>query len=140
MQSGVIKQSRDTIPLMTTCVCAGFPSPAQDYMETDINLHDYLIPHPLSTFLLKVVNDSMEPLIPANALLIVDKALKAKHNDIIVGFLSGEFTLKRLFKKDKIVILKPENPKYRAITITEETDFTIWGVVTQIIINPKKIK
>jgi|ERR1035437_1755998 hypothetical protein len=66
MQSRVIKQSRDTIPLMTECICAGFPSPAQDYMETDINLHDYLIPHPLSTFLLKVVNDSMEPLIPAN--------------------------------------------------------------------------
>src|SRR5687767_15111436 len=115
----IVKQSRDAIPFMQACVTAGFPSPAQDYMEAEINLHELLVPHPLSSFVVKAINNSMMPLIPENSLLVVDKALKAKNNDIIVGFINGDFTLKRFFKVSGQVTLKPENPAYPEI-ITEE--------------------
>ena len=136
----IVKKSRDSIPFMQACVTAGFPSPAQDYVEDDINLHELLVPHPLSSFVVRTTNDSMKPLIPENALLIVDKALKANNNDIIVGFISGDFTLKRYVKKGNRIKLKPENPAYPEIDITEDHEFTVWGVVTQIIIDPKKVK
>jgi DNA polymerase V len=119
-------------------ISAGFPSPAQDYMEEDINLQELLIQHPLSTFLIKVKGNSMiNACIPEDALLIVDKSLKAKNKDIVVGFIDGEFTVKRLIKRGNKILLQPENKAYKPIDVTEEMNFTIWGVVTSIIIDPK---
>lgn len=135
----IIKKSRNLIPLMQACVAAGFPSPAQDYMEEEINLHELLVPHPLSSFLVRSINDSMAPLIPSGALLVVDKALKARNNDIIVGFIDGDFTLKRFITAAGRVTLKPENSFYPDIIITEVQNFTVWGVVTQIIVDPNKV-
>ena len=134
------KENRNVIPFMQESITAGFPSPAQDYMEDEINLHELLVPHPLSSFVVRAVNDSMMPLIPEGALLVVDKSLKARSNNIIVGFINGDFTLKRFIKKGAQVLLRPENKSYPETVITEEHEFSVWAVVTQIIIDPNKIK
>ncbi len=121
-----------------TSIPAGFPSPAQDYMEEDINLQDMLIPKPLSTFLIRVKGDSMvNASIPDGALLVVDRSLKAVNGKIIVAVLNGEFTVKRLVKTPRTWVLHAENPLYKPILLTEEMDFAVWGVVTRIIIDPK---
>lgn len=127
-----------SIPFFKTYIQAGFPSPAQDYIEEDINLQELLIQHPLSTFLIRVKGNSMiNACIPEDALLLVDKSVKPKNKDIIVGIIEGEFTVKRLMKAGKKIFLQPENPSYKPIEITEEMGFTIWGVVIRIIIDPK---
>jgi DNA polymerase V len=77
--------------------------------------------------------------IPEGALLVVDRSLKPQHNDIIVGVVNGEFTVKRLLRSAKKIVLQPANPAFRPLQITEEMDFVVWGVVIQIIIDPKKI-
>lgn len=124
--------------LIRTCIQAGFPSPAQDYMEEDINLQDMLIPKPLSTFLIRVKGDSMmNAFIPDGALLVVDRSVKAVNGKIVVAVLNGEFTVKRLVKTPRAWVLHAENPLYKPIVLTEEMDFTVWGVVTRVIIDPK---
>ncbi|CAN5150579.1 hypothetical protein BH09BAC2_BH09BAC2_17120 [soil metagenome] len=129
------------IRLINSAVAAGFPSPAQDYMEEDIDLQKLIIDHPLSTFLIRVEGDSMiNACIPHNALLVVDKSLTAKNKDIVVAVVNGEFTVKRLMKSRTGIALQPENPEFKPLVITEEMGFTVWGVVTRIIIDPKKCK
>ena len=119
-------------------VSAGFPSPAQDYMEQEINLQDLLIPHPLSTFIIKVKGTSMEGAhMPDGSMLVVDKSIKAKSGMIIVAVVNGEFTVKRLVQTSRNWVLHPENPLYKPVIITEDMDFVVWGVVTQILIEPK---
>jgi DNA polymerase V len=126
------------LSLINSCIPAGFPSPAQDYMEEDINLQQLLIKHPLSTFLVKVKGHSMvNAHIPDGALLVVDKSKKPKNNDIVVGVVNGEFTVKRLIRKRDEVILQPENATFKPLTITEEMNFVVWGVVVHIIIDAK---
>lgn len=84
-----------TLPLMGVRVAAGFPSPATDYMQEPINLNEELIRHPSATYMIRVEGDSMvDVFIPNNALLIVDRALTVKNNDIILASLDGEFTVK----------------------------------------------
>jgi DNA polymerase V len=97
------------IPFIKTSISAGFPSPAQDFMEDDINLQEMLVPKPLSTFLIRVKGDSMmNAFIPDGALLVVDRSLKAGHGKIIVAVLNGEFTVKRLVKTARSWVLHPE--------------------------------
>lgn len=128
------------VPLFDTCIPAGFPSPAQDYMEEDIDLQKLLIKHPLATFLVKVKGESMiNDFIPEGALLVVDRSIKSQHNDIIVGVVNGEFTVKRLLRIQQQVVLQPANPSFKPLPITEEMNFVVWGVVIQIIIDPKKV-
>lgn len=101
------------IPFIQTYIPAGFPFPAQDYIEDDINLQELLIQHPLSTFLIRVQGNSMiNACIPEDALLLVDKSVKAKNKDIIVEVIEGKFTVKRLLKTGKTIFLYPENPSY----------------------------
>lgn len=141
MQTSVPSSNPIIISFFDTCIPAGFPSPAQDYMEEDIDLQKLLVDHPLATFLVRVKGKSMiNAFIPEDALLVVDKSLKPKHNDIIVGLINGEFTVKYLIKKGSEIILQPANPSFKPITVTEEMNFTVWGVVSKIIIDPKKIK
>lgn len=119
-------------------VQAGFPSPASDYSEEDINLEKILKPKS-SMFCFRAVNDSMiEANIPPDAILIVDKALKPLNNSIVIAVLNGEFTVKHLVKDIKGFTLVPANPKYKSIRITEEMDFSVWGVVTAVIIQTVK--
>lgn len=115
-------------------VSAGFPSPAEDYLEHHLDLNDYLIKHPESTFFVKVEGYSMmEAGILPEDILIVDRSIYPKHDDIIIGVLDGDFTVKRLIYNGKNVILKAENKNYSNIEITRESNFVIWGVVTNVI-------
>jgi len=122
------------IPLYVNSISAGFPSPADDYIDSKLDLNELLIKNPNSTFFLKVAGDSMiEASINDGDILVVDKHLKPKHNDVIIAVLEGELTVKRLYKKNNKILLIPENKKYQSIEIKETNDFKIWGVVTSVI-------
>jgi DNA polymerase V len=115
-------------------VQAGFPSPASDYSEDRIDLLHMLKSKP-STFLMEATGDSMiEAHIPEGAILVIDKALQAKNNSIVVAYVNGEFTVKYLVKDIKGGMLIPANPKFKPIRITEEMQFQVFGVVTAIVI------
>lgn len=115
-------------------VPAGFPSPAQDYLQNKIDLNEHLIEHPAATFLVRVQGDSM---IDANLydgdLLLVDRSIEPRNRHIVVAILNGEFTVKRLIKSGGDVFLKAENKAYRPIEIRDGMDFEVWGVVKHII-------
>lgn len=118
---------------------AGFPSPAADYIMEEIDLGKELIPKPLSTFIVKVIGDSMiDAHIPPNSRLVIDRSMKPHNNSIVVAVVNGEFTVKRFFKNSSGIRLIPANKKYYPIPITEGMDFSVWGVVTQILIDPFK--
>jgi len=128
------------LPFYASRISAGFPSPADNYLEFSININEIIAPNPVSTFFVQVNGDSMiDAHIPQKAILAVDKALAAKHNDIVVCCLDGDFTVKRLILEGKEVWLKPENCKYRPIAVTPEMDFRVWGVVITVMYNPKDI-
>ncbi|MCC5832328.1 MAG: translesion error-prone DNA polymerase V autoproteolytic subunit [Chlamydiales bacterium] len=122
------------LPFYESLVPAGFPSPADDYLERQLDLHDLLVEHPEATFFVRVEGDSMMGAgMRSGDVLIVDRSLKAAHGKIVVALLNGEFTVKRLiFKGDKIH-LAAENPRFPPLEITEESDFQVWGVVTYVI-------
>ncbi|MDI9817961.1 MULTISPECIES: LexA family transcriptional regulator [unclassified Legionella] len=124
-----------TIPLYSSSVRAGFPSsPADDYIESHLDLNTHLIKHPASTFFLIASGDSMTGAgIQSGDMLIVDKSLEAGHGKIVIAAIDGELTVKRLSKKEGRVELLPENSAYPAIDITDEQDLVIWGVVTHVI-------
>lgn len=118
-------------------VAAGFPSPADDYGESQLDLHELLIEHPEATFFVRVEGDSMVGAgMHTGDILIVDRALKATHGKIVVALLNGEFTVKRLLVKDNKLFLAPENPRYGLIEVAESSDFEVWGVVTYVIHRP----
>lgn len=117
-------------------VKAGFPSPATDYMEEDIDLKKYLQPNPTSIYLARVKGDSMvNANIPDDALVVIDKSIKPKNNSIVIASLEGENVIKHFIKTHAGIFLAPGNPAYRPVKITPEMDFSIWGVVTHVIIN-----
>ena len=123
-----------SIPLYGHKVVAGFPSPADDYIEARLNLNDRLIQHPETTFILRVEGDSMKNAgILDGDLLLVDKSIKPVSGKIVIAAIDGELTVKRLSITPSANWLLPENDDYPAIEIKEETDITIWGVVTSTI-------
>lgn len=110
---------------------AGFPSPAQDYMEQAIDLNKELIRHPASTFYGRVVGDSMKDEgIEEGDILIIDKSLELIDGDLAVCFINGEFTVKRVKLEKDYALLVPSNPDYQPIKVTKDDEFTIWGIVT----------
>lgn len=112
---------------------AGFPSPAQDYMSESIDLNQELIRHPATTFYARAVGDSMKGCgIDDGDLLVIDKAISPQDGDIVVAYIDGEFTLKkvRLEPDGSCLWLIPANDEYTPIKVTEENDFIIWGVLT----------
>tara|TARA_B100000683_G_scaffold64516_1_gene62928 strand:+ start:630 stop:1079 length:450 start_codon:yes stop_codon:yes gene_type:complete len=122
------------IPFYQSNVPAGFPSPAEDFMDLDLNLQAYLVQHPSATFCVRVTGDSMQNAgIFSGDVMVVDRALEPKNNTIVLAVLDGEFTVKRIQKKGNQLFLKPENQTFKPIEITEEMDFKVWGVVTHII-------
>ena len=120
---------------MALCpVSAGFPSPADDYVEPSLDLNEYLIRHPAATFFVRVQGDSMkEAGISHGDLLIVDRSLEARDGQVIIALLNGEFTVKRLRKQKGRLFLCPENPNYQPIEVAPEADFQVWGVVIHVI-------
>jgi len=123
-----------TLPFSQSFVKAGFPSPAQDYIEDRVDIFNRIVRNPTSTFLVRAKGDSMEGRgIQSGDILVVDKSLLAKNNSIVVAYIDGEFTVKRFFKSSNRVYLYPANDNYKSIEINKENDFQIWGVVTFVI-------
>ncbi|CAO4843627.1 MAG: LexA repressor [Holosporales bacterium] len=122
------------IPLFESKVQAGFPSPSSDAIDQTLDLNQHLIDHPHTTFFFKVVGDSMiEAHIQEDDLLIVDRSLSAKNNDIVIAFVDGDVTVKRLIIQSDGVFLKPENKNYPLIPVSNPSDLIVWGVVTSVI-------
>ena len=129
-----LKDSDGKIRLFDGGVSAGFPSPADDYMELDLDLHAHLVKNPASTFCVKVMGESMkEARIHDGDVIIVDRSLDPKNRSIVLAVIDGEFTVKRLKVENDRIWLKPENLDYKPIEITEENQFIIWGIVTNVI-------
>lgn len=128
------KRSGNRLPLYASRVRAGFPSPADDYIETYLDLNEYLITHPAGTFMVRASGDSMVRAgIQNGDLLIVDRSIEASHGKIVIAALNGELTVKRLSRVQGQVQLLPENPDYPPVDVTEEQELVIWGVVTYVI-------
>ena len=121
--------SKLLIPLVTETISAGFPSPAEDHIELGIDLNKYLLKNPISTFFLRVSGSSMNKAgIYNNDLLIIDRSINPRPGHIVVALLDGEFTLKRLIKKQNNYYLKADKENYPAIDLYEYIDIQIWGV------------
>ena len=117
-----------------TGISAGFPSPAEDFKQESLSLDEMLVKNKLATFYARVSGQSMiDAGLNDNDLLVIDRSLEPENNKIAVCFLDGEFTVKRLRVEKNSVWLQPENSNYQPIKITEENDFVIWGIVTNVI-------
>lgn len=128
------QSSREGLPLYLSPVKAGFPSPADDFIDRKLDLHEYLVRNEASTFFLRVQGDSMTGAgIHDGDLLIVDRSIEAAHDRIVIAALDGELTVKRLQRIKGKVFLAPENPDYPVFDITEREYVYIWGVVTYVI-------
>lgn len=121
-------------PLFMIPVSAGFPSPAEDYIENQLDLNRHLIKHPAATFFVRVKGDSMiDAGIHSGDILIVDRSLEAADKKIVIAVINGEMTVKRIRLKEDRIFLLPENPAFAATEILPEMDFHVWGVVTNVI-------
>ncbi|APX99076.1 LexA family protein [Lacinutrix venerupis] len=117
-----------------TGISAGFPSPTEDFNEQHLSLDEELVKNKETTFYARVSGQSMIGAgLDDNDLLVIDRSLEPENNKIAVCFLDGEFTVKRLRVTKDEVWLQPENPNYPIINITEENNFLIWGIVTNVI-------
>ncbi len=115
-------------------VSAGFPSPAADYEEDKLDLNKYLIKHPAATFFVRVTGYSMMGAgIYSGDLLVVDRSLEPRDKSVVIAVIDGELTVKRIRIGKKKITLEPENENYSVRQITENTDFQVWGVVTNVI-------
>ena len=124
----------DALPLFITAVQAGFPSPADDYIDRTLDLNELLIRHPAATFFIRAAGDSMKGAgITSGDILIVDRSEKPRSGSIIIAVIDGELTVKRLVKNGNTVSLVPENPEYKTIEISPESGFEVWGVVIHVI-------
>ncbi|MCD6034644.1 MAG: umuD [Rickettsiales bacterium] len=122
----------NTLPLYTSTVSAGFPSPADDHMELSLDINRHLVKNPPATFLMRVSGDSMNGAgLIENDILVVDRSVTPTNGKIVIAAVAGELTVKRFTLRDEAMWLVPENHNYPAIPFTEETE--IWGVVTGLI-------
>lgn len=118
------------VPLAGADVKAGFPSPADDFIEQSIDLNRLLIRNPPATFLVRVDGDSMrDDCILDGSLVVVDKSLRPVDGDVAVCWLDGEFTLKRIRIERRRIVLMPANERFEPIVVGEDDPFTVWGVV-----------
>lgn len=128
------RRRRRPLPLMTWPVRAGFPSPAEDDRDDAIDLNELLAPRAEATFLLRVSGSSMTGAgIDDGDVLVVDRSLAPDYGRIVVAVIDGEFTVKRLGRRDGQVCLEASNPAFQPITLREDQELTVWGVVTRII-------
>jgi len=121
-------------PFFMVPVSAGFPSPAEDYIERKLDLNKHLIKHPSATFFVRVTGDSMiDAGIHPGDILIVDRAIEPADKKVVIAIIDGELILKRIRMIKGKVILMPENMNYDPLEIKEEMNFEVWGVVTNVI-------
>ena len=122
------------LPLAVVSVSAGFPSPADDYLEGTLDLNQYLIKHPAATFFVRVAGDSMiDAGIHDGDLLLVDRSLEMVDGKVVIAIINAELLVKRVRKVGERLFLLPENQAYQPIEVREEMDFELWGVVTHVI-------
>lgn len=147
-----------SIPLVLNKIAAGFPSPAEDYIDKTVDMNDLLISNKEATFIVQVESLSMKDIgIDINDYLIVDRSIRSQHQDIVIAFIDNDFTVKRMMITQRMshdelfdifnnendlrnlpaVWLKPENIEYKPILPENEQELVIWGVVTKIIKNLK---
>ena len=125
--------TRLKIPLYLESVSAGFPSPAQDYVEQALDLNELCIKHPAATFFVRVQGESMtEAGIQPNDILVVDRSLRAQHGDIVIASVDGEFTVKELALRPQLQLLA-RNPQYPSIQLKDADALEVFGVVTNIV-------
>ena len=123
--------SKQQLELFSSQIPAGFPSPAEDFLEKRLDLNEYLIKNKSATFLVKVHGNSMVNAgIIDGDILVIDRSVQPASGKIVLGVLNGEFTVKRIEKRKNKLFLVPENEAFSPIEITGEMDFKIWGVVT----------
>lgn len=126
-----LQPPRQPLPVYGATVPAGFPSPADDYLETRLDLNDLLIHDPVATFMVRVSGDSMIGAgIGSGDVLVVDRGIEPANGHIVLAIVDGEFTVKRLQKQAAGVCLHPENPAYPPIQLQPGQELQIWGVVT----------
>jgi len=119
------------LPFADQGIRAGFPSPAQDYIETAIDLNTELISHPSSTFYGRVVGCSMvDAGIEEGDIIVIDKSLEPQNGDMAVCYIDGEFTLKYIDLRGGEMYLRPANPDFKPIHVSPDNDFMVWGIVT----------
>ncbi|MEE9354348.1 MAG: translesion error-prone DNA polymerase V autoproteolytic subunit [Methylococcaceae bacterium] len=118
-------------PLFSSAVPAGFPSPADDYIEGQLDLNDYFVKHPAATFYVRVTGDSMinAGILPDD-ILIVDRSIEPTHDKIVIAVVDHELTVKRLYRRNGVLQLKPANPDFPTIVLKHDMELVIWGVVT----------
>ena len=132
--SEIVSKGLYEIPLYGNKVAAGFPSPADDYLEEKIDINQYLIRHPASTFLVRASGESMiNAGIFPNDILVVDRSLKAENGKVVIAAIDGELTVKRYRENGGKITLEAENEKYENITFKKKSEAYIWGVVTNVI-------
>ncbi len=126
-----IQKKHIPLPLFSSRVAAGFPSAADDHLEKHLDLNEHLIKHPTATFFLRVRGDSMIGAgIHDNDVLVVDRSLEPVNGKIVIAIVDGDFTVKRLIRRQGKTLLVPENDVYEPIEFTDNQDLEIWGVVT----------
>ena len=126
------------IPYYSGKVQAGFPSPAEDHLEKSLDLNEHLVTNPAATFFVRAQGDSMRDAgIASGDILVVDRSVEPKDRQIVVAMLDGDFTVKRLTRKQGKVFLEAENQAYPPIEISENQELVIWGAVTFVIHQPR---
>ncbi len=122
------------LPTAGSQISAGFPSPAEDYLEPMLDLNKELIKNPISTFYGRVKGVSMKDAgVDNRDLLVIDKSLSYRNNSLAVCCINNEFTLKRIKVEGDTILLVPANKDYQPIVVKEDDNFTVWGIVTYII-------
>jgi DNA polymerase V len=122
------------LPLYSCTVQAGFPSPADDYMEGKLDLNEHLVKHPAATFFVRAAGYSMiKAGIHPGDILVVDRSIEAKHGKIVIAVVDGQLTVKRLHKSVQETYLMPENEEFEPIRFEEDSEVVIWGVVTNVL-------
>lgn len=122
------------LPFVSNGISAGFPSPADDFLDINIDLNKHLIKNQSTTFYGRVKGDSMKDAgIHDGDLLIVDKSLEPTNGKIAVCFIDGEFTVKRIKIEKDVIWLIAENKDYKPIKVTKDNDFVIWGILINVI-------
>ena len=129
-----VKHKGYQLPLYSSKVQAGFPSPADDHIEGHLDLNEHLIKHPAATFFVRASGHSMIGAgIHENDILIIDRSMTPVSGKIVIAAVDGQLTVKRLHQKNGTLFLLPENKDFAPIEVKEGSEVYIWGVVTNVI-------
>ena len=129
-----VREKEYALPLYATGVSAGFPSPADDYVESALDLNEHLVREPAATFFVRAQGESMVGAgIHDGDLLVVDRSAEITNGKVVIACINGELTVKRYTCREGKVRLAPENPAYKSLYLHEGDDVRMWGVVTNVI-------